>query len=229
VQITQQASSDGTLEIELRGERVMLHPDRALIWPARRTVLIADPHFGKDDVFRRAGIALPSGTAHQDLERLTALVQSHACERLVVLGDFVHAATRAGDSFLDAFVVWRRAHSQLTVEVVAGNHDRRERAARWHGSLQWHVDPLLQPPFVFAHEPASRGDGYVIAGHIHPVFHMARVRRRLRVPVFWQRPAYLVMPSFGSFTGGASIQPEAGDSLFAVAPERVIPIPVNRT
>jgi uncharacterized protein len=58
---------------------------------------------------------------------------------------------------------------------------------------------------------------------------MARVRRRLRVPVFWQRPDYLVMPSFGSFTGGASIRPEPGDSLFAVAPERVIPLPVNRT
>ena len=35
------------LEIELRGERLQLHPERALLWPARSTLLVADPHFGK--------------------------------------------------------------------------------------------------------------------------------------------------------------------------------------
>jgi DNA ligase-associated metallophosphoesterase len=224
----QQIPSDGSLAIEPRGERVLLSPQRVLIWPARRMLLIADPHFGKDDVFRRAGIALPSGTARADLERLTALVESHACERLVVLGDFVHAATRAGDSFLAAFAEWRRSHSELAVDVVAGNHDRRERAAKWHDILRWHAGVLNEPPFVFSHEPARHEEGYVIAGHIHPVFHMARVRRRLRVPVFWQRPDSLVMPSFGSFTGGATIDPAPGDRLFAAAPERVIPIPARR-
>ncbi len=75
-----------TLQIELSGEQMLLHPDKALLWPARKTVLIADAHFGKDDVFRRAGIALPRGPAITDLQRLTALVDAHRYERLVVLG-----------------------------------------------------------------------------------------------------------------------------------------------
>jgi hypothetical protein len=33
-----------------------------------------------------------------------------------------------------------------------------------------------------------------------------------------------VMPSFGSFTGGAAITPESGDRVFAIGPERVIPL-----
>src|ERR1044071_447394 len=119
-------SSSGALAIDLCGERVLLHAQRALVWPAARTLLVADPHFGKDDVFRRAGIALPHGTAHADLSRLTALIEAHACERLLVLGDFVHAATRAGDSFLAAFSEWRASHQQLAVDVIAGNHDRQE-------------------------------------------------------------------------------------------------------
>src|SRR5687768_11119506 len=102
----QKERSDGALAIELRGEHVLLHPERALIWVERHTLLIADPHFGKDDVFRRAGIALPGGTARADLARLGNLVDSNACERLVILGDFVHAATRAGDSFPAAFEDW---------------------------------------------------------------------------------------------------------------------------
>jgi DNA ligase-associated metallophosphoesterase len=215
-------SPDHAMAIELRGERVLLDPQRALIWSARRTVLIADPHFGKDDVFRRAGIALPPGTANADLARLTALVETHACERLVVLGDFVHGATRTGDGFLPAFAAWREAHPDLAVEVIAGNHDRRERSANWTASVEWHTTPVVDPPFVFSHEPRPDARGYVIAGHLHPVFHLARVRRRVRVPVFWQRADLLVMPSFGSFTGGASIRPAPTDSVFAVGPERVI-------
>jgi DNA ligase-associated metallophosphoesterase len=217
-------SDSGTLAIDIRGESLLLHPERALLWPATRTLLIADPHFGKDDVFRRAGIALPDGTAHADLARLAALIEAHACERLLILGDFVHAATRAGDSFLSAFAEWRSAHRELAVDVIAGNHDRREAAAKWQGLIQWHTSPLVHTPFVFAHEPMADARGYVIAGHIHPVFNMSRVRRRLRVPVFWQRPDVLVMPSFGTFTGGASIRPASTDALFAAGPERVIAV-----
>jgi len=70
--------------------------------------------------------------------------------------------------------------------------------------------------------------GYLIAGHIHPVFNMARVRRRLRVPVFWQRPDVLVMPSFGTFTGGATIRPAPTDALFVAGPERVIALGLSQ-
>jgi len=220
--------SGGELSIEIRGERLLLHPERALVWPATRTLLIADPHFGKDDVFRRAGIALPDGTAQADLARLTALIDAHACERLVVLGDFVHAATRAGDSFLAAFADWRRSHAQLTVEVIAGNHDRHEAATKWKGLIEWRLTAVVHAPFVFSHEPVADRRGYVIAGHIHPVFNMARVRRRLRVPVFWQRPDVLVMPSFGTFTGGATIRPAPTDALFVAGPERVIALGVSQ-
>src|SRR5262245_50195665 len=120
-----------TCSVELRGERVLLHPSRAVIWPARATLLIADPHFGKDDIFRRAGIALPRGPAIADLQKLSELLAANSCTRLVILGDFVHGATRAGDSFLHAFRLWRQAHSQVTVDIVAGNHDRYESALEW--------------------------------------------------------------------------------------------------
>ncbi len=49
------------------GETLLLHPERANhLAGRRRTLLIADPHFGKDDVFRRAGIALPDRHSHAD-------------------------------------------------------------------------------------------------------------------------------------------------------------------
>jgi DNA ligase-associated metallophosphoesterase len=214
------------LDIEVQGEQLRLHPARAVLWPGRSTLIVADPHFGKDDIFRRAGIALPRGPAIADLQRLTELVTEHACTRLVVLGDFLHGVTRAGDSFLHAFRIWRQAHGSLTVDIVVGNHDRHEPAQVWQQLVGWHTRPLVEPPFVLAHEPAAHPDGYVLAGHIHPVMRLRRRSGAGRVPVFWQRREYLVLPSFGSMTGGAEVAPELGDQLYAAGPERVIPLPV---
>jgi uncharacterized protein len=215
------------LEIQLRGERLQLHPERAVVWAARSTLVIADPHFGKDDIFRRAGIALPRGPAIADLQRLTELITANACTRLVVLGDFLHGATQAGDGFLHAFRVWRQAHGSLTVDIVVGNHDRRESAQVWQQIVGWHTRPLIEPPFVLAHEPAAHPEGYVLAGHIHPVMRLRRRSGGGRIPVFWQRRDYLVLPSFGSLTGGAEVAVELGDLLFAAGPERVISLPVG--
>jgi hypothetical protein len=85
------ARRDGRSPLRSRGEQVLLHPDRALSWPARRTLVVADVHFGKDDAFRRAGIALPAGAARTDVARLARLLRRTRSERLVVLGDFFHA------------------------------------------------------------------------------------------------------------------------------------------
>jgi metallophosphoesterase superfamily enzyme len=132
----------------------------------------------------------------------------------------------AGDDFLHAFHLWRQAHGGLTVDIAVGNHDRRESARDWQQIVGWHTSPLVEAPFVFAHEPTARPDGYVLAGHVHPV---ARLRRRGgvdRVAVFWQRRDVLVLPSFGSFTFGAEVIAEYGDLLYAVGPERVVPLPM---
>lgn len=216
--------SQAHLPIEICSEHLLLSPERAVIWPARGALIIADAHFGKDDVFRRAGIALPRGPAVDDLQRLTRLLREYKLERLIVLGDFLHAATRTGDAFLHAFGLWRDAHSQLTVDIVAGNHDRREARDKWRSAVTWHASPLIDGPFVLAHEPHAHPAGYVLAGHIHPTIRLPDARRAMRVPVFWQRADALVLPSFGFFTGGANVAIAEGEKVYAVGPEKVVPL-----
>lgn len=215
------------LSIDICSEQLLLSPERGVIWPARSALIVADAHFGKDDVFRRAGIALPRGPAVDDLQRLSRLLQEHRLERLIVLGDFLHAATRSGDAFLHAFAVWRQAHAALAIDVVAGNHDRREAQDKWNRVVRWHARPLVEGPFVLAHEPQAHLEGYTLAGHIHPTVRLPDARRGLRVPVFWQRADALVLPSFGFFTGGADIDPAPGDRVYAAGPERVIALAVR--
>ena len=84
---------------------------------------------------------------------------------------------------------------------------------------------MLEPPFRFTHEASYRHDlnqAFTLSGHIHPVMRLRAMRKqRMRVPVFWQRSAGLVLPSFGSFTGGFVVRPTPGEHLFAVGPTAV--------
>ena len=72
--------ADGALEIEVAGERLLMLPQRALYWPARQMLAIADIHFGKAASFRAGGIPVPRGTTTENLQALDALVPQWVAE-----------------------------------------------------------------------------------------------------------------------------------------------------
>src|SRR4029450_11523383 len=98
-------------ETTLCGERVRLHPERALHWPGGDALFVADVHLGKAASFRAGGVPLPRGSTQADLARLSSLLERTGARRLVVLGDFLRA--RAGRvAPLDASVQrWRARES----------------------------------------------------------------------------------------------------------------------
>jgi DNA ligase-associated metallophosphoesterase len=224
--------------LETHGETLWLHPERAVLWPARRTVIVADTHFGKSALFGRHGVAVPAGSDGHDRERLSRLIRETGAERLLVLGDFLHAPLDGGDREAQDLRAWADSMRGTEIRVIAGNHDRAASrdpaAARWmtrefegqEQDVHWQEQDLLEPPLRFTHdaERAAPDDGlFTLSGHIHPVVRLAGLRKRApRVPVFWQRCSGLVLPSFGSFTGGYVVEPDAGDHVFAVGSESVV-------
>ncbi|HEU4600669.1 MAG TPA: ligase-associated DNA damage response endonuclease PdeM [Steroidobacteraceae bacterium] len=208
--------------IELAGEEVVLHRERALFWVARRTLFIADLHLGKSDFFRRAGIAIPEGTTQTDLERLTRLIDGFAIENVIVLGDFVHGRSSERAVHLELFMQWRRQHRAVNVVVVAGNHDRHVQGNREQWEVEWVQEGFRTGPFICTHHPRADTAGFVLSGHVHPVMKLqGSSRERVRIPVLQVRSDYAILPSFGSFTGGAEIEVEEDDRVFGFAAERV--------
>src|SRR3954462_2682161 len=114
----------GTHEIEFANESLHLLPDRAVYWPARSTLLVADVHFGKCATFRSLGVPVPAGGTQKDLLRLTRLLEQTNARRLVILGDLVHARAGRSPEITDAIAAWRGTHLQLRIMLVRGNHDR---------------------------------------------------------------------------------------------------------
>ncbi len=211
------------LTIECAGETLRLHPERALEWPRRSTLFVADPHFGKDAYFRRSGIAMPQGTLADDLARLDALLARSGAERLVMLGDVVHARPGPGADWPAEVAAWRARHPAMAWLAIAGNHDAGfVPPPDW--ALDWRTAPMAEAPFVFAHEPGRDARGRVLAGHWHPVVRLRQGRDSLRLPVFAFGGDRVVLPAFGSFTGGAALA-DAALHCYAAVEDRVIALP----
>lgn len=185
---------------EIAGEPMHLLADRAVYWPARRRLIIADLHLGKGDVFRAAGIPIPSGGTAHDLQRLGALLRDSGAGSLWILGDFLHGPrNRSVDA---AWLAFRAAHAGIDMVVIRGNHDRALDAAA--AGLRDIAGGVREGPFVFDHAPGGVHAGHLVAGHLHPV---ARLPGAGTHPLFWLRPRSLVLPAFSRFTGGHRVLP----------------------
>ena len=212
-------------ETTLGGERVVLHPERALHWPAGNALFVADVHLGKAATFRAGGVPLPRGSTQADLARLASLVAHTRATRLVVLGDFLHA--RAGRvAALDAsFKAWRATHAGVQVVLVRGNHDDRAGDPPPEWGIDVVAEPHLLAPFIACHVPTTPPTGYALCGHVHPCVFLRGTADAQRLPCFVLGPRRAILPAFGSFTGLVTMTPGAGERLVAVAGSRLFPLP----
>lgn len=211
-----------THDIEVAGETLTLHVARAIHWAARRTLLVADVHFGKGAVFRRAGIAVPSGDTDDDLARLDTLIATFSPTTLVILGDLVHGAATERSAWVERVRQWRRTHADVAMVLVAGNHDRHFDVR----SLGIDVRPgtRVEPPFVYAHHPEPHPDGYTLAGHVHPGVVIRDGWRKHRLPAFVFDRDVGMLPAFGTLTGLHDEPTAPGRRMIAVTPAGLVPV-----
>jgi uncharacterized protein len=211
------------MQITLAGELLTLLPEKAAYWDARRTLLIADPHFGKAAAFRLSGLFVPRGTTGGALRRIDAMLLHTGASRVIFLGDFLHARRGRSQQVLTELADWRSRHSEIEMLLVRGNHDRRAGDPPVGLGISCIDGPLHEGPFAFAHHPVAVPDAYVLAGHLHPCVSLRGAgRQREQLPCFWFGREVGVLPAFGEFTGCARIQRRDGDGVFVIGEGEVI-------
>ncbi len=207
------------VELELHAERCVWHG-------ASRSLFVADLHLGKETTFQRAGVAVPSGSTAEALDRLAKLIEHYEPQRVVVLGDLVHASDSFSDSFRASMQrFWNEQTDRSPTRqwvLVEGNHDRRARREL----AKWPVT-IVKPPWslgdlVCIHDPLSEFDAIelqshqlVLAGHLHPSYRMRDNGEKLCC--FALRCNLLILPAFNEFTGRRPIDTKQLKSVFVIA------------
>jgi metallophosphoesterase superfamily enzyme len=146
---------------------------------------------------------------------------------------------------MSAVAAWRSEPTiaPLTLTLVRGNHDRHagEPPEEWGMGVvagPWEMIGAsdgtrggtsagdVRCAVVGLHEPALVRGALAIAGHIHP---MVTLGGRERSACFAIRGGLVIVPAYGTFTGGVSIATLPMDlaptRVLAVGPGRVIEVP----
>jgi DNA ligase-associated metallophosphoesterase len=208
---------------ELEGESLLLLPERALFWPRRGMLVVADVHLGKAATFRAAGIPIPRGSTGDDLARLDRALARTGATALAFLGDLFHARVgREAPGTLAQVGGWRARWPDLEVLLVRGNHDVGAGDPPSELGFRCVNEPCDFSPFRFRHHPEP-ADAYVLAGHVHPAVRLGgRGGLRERLPAFVFGARIGLLPAFGSFTGGGEVALDADDRVYVIADDEVL-------
>jgi len=175
-----------------------------MLWlPSLRLLCAADIHFEKGSFFERFSTFLPPYDTPTTLSRLAQIVDELKPQYFIALGDSFHdrnAASRMVPQHKECLnTLIGSVEHWIWIE---GNHDP---------NISLGINGTYLPHYnmgglAFHHmTPAQPGNGYEISGHYHPKVSVTVKGHRMIGPCFVRTGQKLILPAFGSYTGGLDI------------------------
>jgi len=194
----------------LAGAALLLRPAGTVFWPEESLLAVADLHLGRAErLAREGGALLPPYETIDTLDRLEAEVAAIGPRRVVCLGDSFDDADAARDLADEMTARIDRLAAGREWIWVGGNHDP--------GPLDLpgtHRAGLEIGPLAFRHiaAPADPTAGEVSA-HFHPKARLVRRGVAVSRPCFLADARRLILPAFGTYTGGLDARDPAFEAL----------------
>ncbi len=169
----------------------------ALFWPQERLLVVSDLHLGKSErMARRSRQLLPPYETRDTLNRLEQAIAETEPATVICLGDSFDDLD-AGAALPEAEVMTlTRLMAGREWVWIEGNHDP--------GPLEFggsHLAELSRDPLTFRHI-AAPGASAEVSGHYHPKTSLSLRGRMVSRPSFLVSEGRLILPAFGTYTGG---------------------------
>jgi DNA ligase-associated metallophosphoesterase len=215
--------------LSFAGETFQATSSGALFWPSQQALLVADLHLEKASWFARFGQFLPTYDSHATLTALAAEVDQTGATRLFCLGDSFH--DRFGCDRLpdDARALLTSLTARLDWTWIVGNHDPGF-ADHCGGRIE---DEVEIAGIVLRHEAELDEPRPEFSGHFHPKLRLQLRGRRVSRRCFVRSATKIIMPAFGSLTGGLDahhpeIMKSVGGNAAALVPvsDRLLHFPL---
>ncbi len=194
----------------LAGERLMLDPAGALMWPAHRLLVVSDLHFEKSTSLAARGALLPPFDTRETLDLLAGFIRKYAPKIVVALGDSFHDAQ--GANRLQEADRTRLAAMASGCQFiwVLGNHDKTPPEG---------LPGEAMPEFTlgklrFRHQAQAGRVSGEISGHFHPKATVPVRGTTVSRACFVADGYRMMLPALGAYTGGLDIGDAAIATLF---------------
>ena len=183
---------------------------RALFWPARRALIVADLHLEKASWFAARGQMLPPHDSLATLEDLAALVTATDARELWCLGDNFHDPHGPSRLQPDALALLARLTTSVSWTWITGNHD-----AHLPASIGGQIADMAEVDgLILRHQADAAETRPELSGHFHPKHRSTARGRSVTRPCFVEGCSKLILPSFGVLTGGmAATDPAIAEPL----------------
>lgn len=219
---------DSHVEFRFRGKRVRALASGALQLLDLDAVAVADLHLGKSQrIARSGGSLLPPYESSDSLSRLQGDLAATKPSTVICLGDSFDDDVAALDV--------SRMHGERLSEMqrnrrwvwVCGNHDADPDVASGEVVTEFGIGGLM-----FRHVATADGTGEV-SGHYHPKISVSARGRRISRACFLIDRDRILLPAYGTYTGGLDCREPPLSSLMrgdAVAvmtgkSARMVPLP----
>lgn len=194
------------MQLNFCGEICELWADGALYLPSYKTLVVSDLHFEKGHA-QSAAAQLPRYDTDMTLSKLSEVVGKTNPQRCIFLGDSFHNAEVAKR----LPKAYRRILNDLSkgrrLVWIEGNHDP---------DLPGFLPGELRSDFTlnglyFTHQftVGTEQRSGVISGHYHPKARINLKLSRISAPCFIEDSRHLILPAFGTFTGGLNVLDKA--------------------
>ncbi|MEM9934798.1 MAG: ligase-associated DNA damage response endonuclease PdeM [Bacteroidota bacterium] len=216
----------GAITVNWQSHTLQLLPEKAIFWPEKEALLVADLHLGKSGHFQSHGIPIPGDVLYKDLTNLGTLINKLNPQHLIILGDLFHSQYNVEWTICETFFqdLLSNALKPLKITLLLGNHDILHRRHFLEAGFNL-THSLETEGICMQHEPDDKVHLPLIYGHIHPGIRLiGRGRQKLSLPCFKLGEKDLIMPAFGQFTGLYNIQAVEGDEVYAIAEGQVIQV-----
>jgi len=206
--------------ITLKEQTFYLLPEKVIYWKERKTLLVADLHFGKAAHFRKEGIAVPEHLTELSFRRLDQVISFLELKTIVFLGDLFHSDW---NKEWNKFQIWLQKYN-LNFILVIGNHDILSHEQYLKAGIILKEEPYHLGPFALSHHPLEEtGGAYNLCGHLHPGIKLkGKAKQSLTLPCFYFGEKRGVLPAFSNFSGKHLIKIKPTDTVFGITKEKVI-------
>ncbi len=178
-----------------------------------RVLLVADAHFGYEDVMG-GGAALPLWSTAEMLAAIALAARRSSAREIVFLGDIIQSPRMSEGAAREVSRSLAELRGVAALTFVAGNHEGRTRGAAVLGAT---VEMSERDGWLLMHgdRPPPVGTRTII-GHLHPSVHLGG---GASMPAFLAGERIVVVPALTPYSSGLDVL--SAECIEALAPWNV--------